>query len=150
MSESHAARYSGLVECFDVRIMIRSILSSNFMPYSIYLQRIHEPIIASYTPGLVLRCTSCIFQQSMQSWSVLYWPSLLQSISYLAYNVPSKVSLKTGLKLPSWYGVQIKRHTLQLLIHNCRLYYPLLIDNLHQIHLRTHCRILCMHFLYHH
>lgn len=28
----------GLVECFDIRIMIRPILSSNFMPYSVHLQ----------------------------------------------------------------------------------------------------------------
>src|SRR5918994_5641672 len=33
----------GLVERFDIRIMIRSILSSDFMPYSIYLQCIHKP-----------------------------------------------------------------------------------------------------------
>ncbi|MGC2383304.1 MAG: hypothetical protein WA631_09390, partial [Nitrososphaeraceae archaeon] len=38
----------------------------------------------------------------------LCWPSLLHSIFYLAYSVPSKLYLKTGLKLPSWYGVQIK------------------------------------------
>ena len=35
--------FDRLVECFDIRVLVRSILSSNFMPYSIHLQCIHKP-----------------------------------------------------------------------------------------------------------
>ena len=34
----------GLVECLDIGVLVRPILSSNFMPYSIYLQCTDKPM----------------------------------------------------------------------------------------------------------
>src|SRR5919106_2470112 len=35
--------FDRLVKCFNIRVLVRPILSSNFMPYSIYLQCVHKP-----------------------------------------------------------------------------------------------------------
>ena len=75
------------------------------------LYPLERNLLSSSRPGLVERFTSCIFRLSAYLWSIfpaLCWPSLLHSIFYLAYSVPSKLYLKTGLKLPSRFGGQIR------------------------------------------
>ena len=36
--------FDGLVECLDIRVLVRSILSSNFMPYFVHLQGTDKPM----------------------------------------------------------------------------------------------------------